>query len=58
MVGTFDPCTWCEEVLQPYLDRQLSETERAALGTTLRQRVVAGHSVDAWADRVLQAVAA
>jgi mycothiol system anti-sigma-R factor len=29
MVGTFDPCTWCEEVLQPYLDRQLSETERA-----------------------------
>jgi anti-sigma factor (TIGR02949 family) len=24
-----DPCDWCEEVLQPYLDRELSETERA-----------------------------
>ena len=23
-----DPCEWCEEVLQPYLDRQLSEPER------------------------------
>jgi len=28
MLGV-DPCEWCEEVLQPYLDRQLSETERA-----------------------------
>ena len=24
----YDPCSWCEEVLQPYLDRQLSERER------------------------------
>lgn len=24
-----DPCHWCEEVLQPYLDRELNETERA-----------------------------
>lgn len=29
MAGKFDPCVWCEEVLQPYLDRELSETERA-----------------------------
>jgi mycothiol system anti-sigma-R factor len=29
MVGAFDPCIWCEEVLQPYLDRELTETERA-----------------------------
>ena len=24
-----DPCDKCEELLQPYLDRELSETERA-----------------------------
>jgi anti-sigma factor (TIGR02949 family) len=24
-----DPCEWCEEVLQPYLDRELTDTERA-----------------------------
>ena len=24
-----DPCAWCEEILQPYLDRELSEDERA-----------------------------
>jgi anti-sigma factor RsiW len=24
-----DPCDWCEEVLQPYLDRELNETEQA-----------------------------
>jgi anti-sigma factor (TIGR02949 family) len=24
----FDPCEWCEQVLQPYLDRALSEHER------------------------------
>jgi hypothetical protein len=29
MMATFDPCVWCEEVLQPYLDRQLTERERA-----------------------------
>jgi anti-sigma factor (TIGR02949 family) len=29
MSATFDPCVWCEEVLQPYLDRQLTEQERA-----------------------------
>ena len=23
-----DPCDWCEEVLQPYLDRELTEAER------------------------------
>jgi anti-sigma factor (TIGR02949 family) len=26
---TFDPCTQCEEMLQPYLDRVLSDEERA-----------------------------
>ena len=25
----FDPCAQCEEMLQPYLDRVLSEEERA-----------------------------
>ena len=25
----YDPCDWCEQVLQPYLDRALSEHERA-----------------------------
>ncbi len=24
-----DPCDWCEEVLQPYLDRELTDAERA-----------------------------
>ncbi len=24
-----DPCAWCEEVLQPYLDRELTDAERA-----------------------------
>jgi anti-sigma factor (TIGR02949 family) len=24
-----DPCDWCEEVLQPYLDRELTDSERA-----------------------------
>jgi anti-sigma factor (TIGR02949 family) len=24
-----DPCDWCEEVLQPYLDRELSASEQA-----------------------------
>ena len=28
-MATFDPCAWCEEVIQPYLDRQLTERERA-----------------------------
>lgn len=26
---TFDPCVQCEEMLQPYLDRVLSDDERA-----------------------------
>jgi mycothiol system anti-sigma-R factor len=26
---TLDPCEQCEEVLQPFLDRELSEAERA-----------------------------
>jgi anti-sigma factor (TIGR02949 family) len=29
MSATFDPCAWCEEILQPYLDRHLTERERA-----------------------------
>jgi anti-sigma factor (TIGR02949 family) len=28
MRGTFDPCEKCEELMQPYLDRALSEEER------------------------------
>jgi anti-sigma factor (TIGR02949 family) len=28
VAATFDPCAWCEEVLQPYLDRHLTERER------------------------------
>jgi len=27
-MAAYDPCVWCEEVLQPYLDRHLSERER------------------------------
>jgi anti-sigma factor (TIGR02949 family) len=23
----FDPCEWCEQVLQPYLDRELTDEE-------------------------------
>ena len=23
-----DPCEWCEEVLQPFLDRELTDAER------------------------------
>ena len=23
-----DPCDWCEEVLQPYLDRELTDAEQ------------------------------
>jgi glycosyltransferase involved in cell wall biosynthesis len=34
---------------------RLSPDERAALGLELRQRVVEGHSVRRWADRILQA---
>jgi glycosyltransferase involved in cell wall biosynthesis len=30
--------------------------ERAAIGRALRERVVARHSVDSWADGVLEAV--
>ena len=25
-----DPCDWCEEVLQPYLDRELTDEEMRA----------------------------
>ena len=28
MNGLFDPCEKCEEVMQPYLDRVLSDAER------------------------------
>jgi anti-sigma factor (TIGR02949 family) len=24
---TVDPCDWCEEVIQPYLDRELTDAE-------------------------------
>lgn len=34
-MATFDPCAWCEEVLQPYLDRNLSDRERAEAQTHL-----------------------
>ena len=28
MTASVDPCAWCEEVMQPYLDRALTERER------------------------------
>jgi anti-sigma factor (TIGR02949 family) len=28
-MSEIDPCDWCEEVLQPYLDRELSSSEVA-----------------------------
>ena len=34
----------------------LGDTERAEIGTTLRQRVARHHSVDTWADGILAAV--
>jgi anti-sigma factor RsiW len=37
MMATFDPCAWCEEILQPYLDRQLNERERAEAQAHLDQ---------------------
>ena len=30
-----DPCDWCEEVLQPYLDRELTDEEREEAETHL-----------------------
>jgi mycothiol system anti-sigma-R factor len=33
----FDPCAKCEEVLQPFLDRELSEAEHAAAEAHLDQ---------------------
>lgn len=33
----FDPCAKCEEVLQPFLDRELSEAERAEAEAHLDQ---------------------
>jgi anti-sigma factor (TIGR02949 family) len=27
MMTAADPCDWCEEVLQPYLDRELTDAE-------------------------------
>ena len=36
---------------------RLPAGERSALGRTLRERVAAGHSVESWADRVLEAAA-
>jgi predicted anti-sigma-YlaC factor YlaD len=38
-----DLCDWCEEVLQPYLDRDLNETDEAK---------VKGHLADcAWCEK-------
>jgi mycothiol system anti-sigma-R factor len=34
---TFGPCEKCEEMLQPYLDRELSEAERAEAEAHLGQ---------------------
>jgi glycosyltransferase involved in cell wall biosynthesis len=36
---------------------QLSAAERTRIGATLRERVVADHSVDAWAEKLLREVA-
>jgi mycothiol system anti-sigma-R factor len=33
----FDPCAKCEEVLQPFLDRELSDAEHAQAETHLDQ---------------------
>jgi len=30
-----DPCEWCEEVLQPYLDRELTDAEQEKVRTHL-----------------------
>jgi mycothiol system anti-sigma-R factor len=35
--ATFDPCAWCEEILQPYLDRHLTERERVEAQSHLDQ---------------------
>jgi anti-sigma factor RsiW len=32
-----DPCAFCEEILQPYLDRELSDAERAEAERHLQQ---------------------
>ena len=32
---TYDPCAHCEEVMQPYMDRVLTDTERAEAETHL-----------------------
>jgi anti-sigma factor (TIGR02949 family) len=37
MSATFDPCAWCEEILQPYLDRHLTERERVEAQAHLDQ---------------------
>lgn len=37
MSATFDPCAWCEETLQPYVDRYLTERERVEVQTHLDQ---------------------
>ena len=28
-MSEMDPCEWCEQVLQPYLDRELNEEDEA-----------------------------
>jgi anti-sigma factor (TIGR02949 family) len=28
-MSEIDPCEWCEEVLQPYLDRELDDADEA-----------------------------
>ena len=32
-----DPCDWCEEVLQPYLDRELTDTEQREVEVHLKK---------------------
>ena len=39
------------------LDERASKEQREAVGATLRDRVVAGHSVDAWAEKLLAGLA-
>jgi predicted anti-sigma-YlaC factor YlaD len=35
MMTAYDPCTHCEEMMQPFLDRVLTDTERAEAETHL-----------------------
>ena len=39
-----DPCDWCEEVLQPYLDRDLNETDVEKVKHAPRTRAAGARS--------------